>query len=148
MEDRYIPVIPLSRAILSVPFITVCIGGGGDRESHQQFAGRGNCSSLGLYLFLFSSRPISLLTISFFFGDWLMLYSRFSLGHSLGYKSLLDTWKHSLVRLQLAWNSKRITASGSDPEREHYFCVRICWSLHLPLCVLDLFPSGRYKMKQ
>lgn len=37
------------------------------------------------------------------FGDWPMWHARFSLDHRLQYKSLLDTWKHSLARLQLAW---------------------------------------------
>ncbi len=123
----------------------VCIGGGGDRESHQrfgQFAGRGNCSSMGLHLFLFSLRPfplLPLLTISPSFGDWPMWHARFSLGHSLWYKSLLDTWKHSLARLQLSWNIKRITAGGFEPEREHDLSVHSCLSPRLPLCFRTCF---------
>lgn len=129
----------------------VCIGGSGDRDSHQQlrrFSDRGNCSTLGLHLSLFSLHLFPLLplqTIFPSFGDWLMWHARFSLGHTLWYKSLLDTLETFIVRLQLSWNTKRITASGSSPEREHDLGVHSCLSPHLLLCLLDLFPSVRTK---
>lgn len=143
-----IPVIPLSRVILNVLFIMVCTGGSGDRHSHQQLrrsSDRGNCSTFGLHLSLFSLHLFPLQTIFPSFGDWLMWHARFSLGHTLRHKSLLDTLETSIVRLQLSWNTKRITASGWNPEREHDLSVHSCLSPHLSLCLSGLFPSVRSK---
>lgn len=100
--------------------------GVGTQRATSDFAGRGNCSTSGLHLSLFSLHPfplLLLLTIFPSFGDWLMWHARFSLGHSLWYKSWLDTWKRLLVRLQLSWSTKRITARGSDPKRENMTSV-------------------------